>query len=89
MLAHLCMHPKATFFAFPHPTMIGPTRLPRQVEAEIYPKKIHKKVCKILRHSEGGILVAHGGLTRMTCGFTVLTTERGSWGKPVPLGHVP
>jgi hypothetical protein len=70
MSAHLCMHHKGTFFALPHPTMIGPNRLPRQVEAETYPKKNLKNVCNILGHSEGGIFVAQGGLTRMTCGFT-------------------
>jgi hypothetical protein len=69
MLALLCMlHPKGTFFALPHPTIIGPNRLAPQVEAGKYPKKDPKKVCTFLGHSEGGIFVAHGGLTRMACG---------------------
>jgi hypothetical protein len=51
MLAHLCMHPKGTVFAFPHPTMIAPNYLARQVEAGKYPKKDAEKVCKFLWHS--------------------------------------
>jgi ABC-type uncharacterized transport system permease subunit len=49
--------------------------LPRQVEAEIYPKKDPKKVCKILGHSEGASFVAPGGLTRMTCGISIIITS--------------
>jgi hypothetical protein len=67
MLARLCMHPKGTFFAFPHPAMMGPNYLAGQVEARIYLKKDQEKVCNFVWHSEGGIFVAQGGLTRMTC----------------------
>jgi hypothetical protein len=72
MSAHLCMHPKGTFLAFPQPTMIAPNYLARQVEAGIYPKKDLEKVCKILWHSEEGIFVAQGGLTQMTCAIAPL-----------------
>jgi hypothetical protein len=59
--------PKAPFLPFHTPQRWGQIDLPRQVEAEIYPKKDLKKVCKILGHSEGTFFVAQGGLTRMTC----------------------
>jgi hypothetical protein len=71
MLARLCMHPKGTCFAFPHPAMIGSNYLAGQVEARIYLKKDQEKVCNFLWHLVGGIFVAQGGLTRMTCGKLV------------------
>ena len=52
--------------------MIAPNYLAGQVEAGIYPKKDQEKVCKCLWHSEGGIFVVQGGLTRMTCGVLEL-----------------
>ena len=59
MLAHLCMHPKGTFFAFPHPAMIGPNYLAGQVEAGIYLKK-DKKRCAIFCGIRRGAFRAEG-----------------------------
>jgi hypothetical protein len=56
------MHPKGTFFAFPHPTITWPNYLGQQIETGIYPNKDPEKVCKIFAHSEGGaIFVAQVG----------------------------